>query len=56
MEFSAFELQMPQARRILETLHVRGMPAGLQPEERLHMLSTLVRQGQSMCDIIQRSP
>ena len=33
---------MSQALRALESLHVRGMPAGLLPAERLHMLSTMV--------------
>lgn len=43
MLFEARVMHVMQARRVLETLHVRGMPSGLQPAERLHMLSTLVR-------------
>ena len=32
----------PQARTILESLHVRGMPAGLSGRERAHMLNTML--------------
>ena len=32
-----------QARTVLAGLHVRSMPPGLGPEERLHVLNTMAR-------------
>ncbi len=41
-----------QARSVLSALHVRGMPAGLGANERLHALNTMV----SICAALQLMP